>query len=326
MNHRQHLLRRKRPKRICLFGTSANPPTGTEGHAGIVQALVSLRKFDEVRVLPVYSHTFASKRNQLLGFDHRIAMCELAMEGISSSPEGTLLPPANTDASRKNNGLEGATATELVVSTKVVVSRAEEDSFRRMLVTSRAETDEEKALLRVGTADLLEMLMEDEATQEATQDNDDHNDDAVAIPKTEFSFCLGADTFMDLTDWKWKRSKDVLRLLEGRLVVVNRKQEGASKNDQVNQQQKQQQDKPSEQTLADLLRERINDTNTTPLANGEIILLDIPSLGDVSSSKIRNAGDKELVKHMLSLKVLDYVIANNLYGFGTKKKDGSIIG
>lgn len=314
MNHHQHLLRRKRPKRICLFGTSANPPTGTGGHAGIVQALVGLRKFDEVRVLPVYRHSFASKRGMLLGFDHRVAMCELAMEGILSSTGGPLmLPPADMDATRKDIGLEAG------VSTKVVVSRAEEDSFRRMLVTSRAETDEEKALLRVGTADLLEMLMEDENAQEESNDDDD----AGASPKTEFSFCLGADTFMDLTDWKWKRSKDVLRLLEGRLVVVNRKQEGASNNDEKKQQEE---DNPSEPTPADLLRERIEDTNATPLANGEIFLLDIPSLGDVSSSKIRNAGDKELVKHILSPKVLDYVIANNFYGFGTEKEDGSIIG
>jgi nicotinic acid mononucleotide adenylyltransferase len=323
MNHHHHLLRRKVPKRICLFGTSANPPTGIGGHAGIVKALVGLRKFDEVRVLPVYRHTFASKRDQLLGFDHRIAMCELAMEGISSSPGGKLLPPAYDTDTTPDLGMEAATGTHSAGGTRVVVSRAEEDSFRRMLVTSRAETDEEKALLRVGTADLLEMLMEDEKAQE--ENNDD--DDFVASPNTEFSFCLGADTFMDLTDWKWKRSKDVLRLLEGRLVVVNRKQEGAPKNNQNKQQQQQQkQDKSSEPIPTEPLRERIDDTNATPLANGEIILLDIPSLGDVSSSKVRNAGDKDLVKHMLSPKVLDYVIANNLYGFGTDKEDGSIIG
>jgi hypothetical protein len=66
-------------RRVCLFGTSANPPTGEGGHAGIVQHLADLtwksvcssanssggddqqeivQTFDEVRVLPVYKHMF----------------------------------------------------------------------------------------------------------------------------------------------------------------------------------------------------------------------------------------------------------------------------
>jgi hypothetical protein len=57
-------------KRICLFGTSANPPTGCGGHAGIVRFLASMTScntddihdtsllFNEVRVLPVYKHMF----------------------------------------------------------------------------------------------------------------------------------------------------------------------------------------------------------------------------------------------------------------------------
>jgi hypothetical protein len=57
-------------RRVCLFGLSADPPTGVGGHVGIVQALRMLLKtnrnnssddavFDEVRVLPVYRHTYA---------------------------------------------------------------------------------------------------------------------------------------------------------------------------------------------------------------------------------------------------------------------------
>lgn len=52
--------------KICLFGTSANPPTGLGGHTGIVSSLASIKstekentpKFDEIRVLPVYKHMF----------------------------------------------------------------------------------------------------------------------------------------------------------------------------------------------------------------------------------------------------------------------------
>mmetsp|Transcript_5492 Transcript_5492/g.7996 ORF Transcript_5492/g.7996 Transcript_5492/m.7996 type:complete len:82 (+) Transcript_5492:80-325(+) len=71
-------------KRVCLFGLSANPPTGSGGHLGVVSYLASLPHnywqdsvdnghsieefanketyFDEVRVLPVYQHMFSEKR------------------------------------------------------------------------------------------------------------------------------------------------------------------------------------------------------------------------------------------------------------------------
>eukprot|EP00553_Chaetoceros_curvisetus_P003568 CAMPEP_0204629914 /NCGR_PEP_ID=MMETSP0717-20131115/19180_1 /ASSEMBLY_ACC=CAM_ASM_000666 /TAXON_ID=230516 /ORGANISM="Chaetoceros curvisetus" /LENGTH=58 /DNA_ID=CAMNT_0051646983 /DNA_START=22 /DNA_END=195 /DNA_ORIENTATION=- len=54
-------------RRICLFGLSADPPTGKGGHMSIVQYLSNLKspldetqlEFDEVRVLPVYRHMFS---------------------------------------------------------------------------------------------------------------------------------------------------------------------------------------------------------------------------------------------------------------------------
>ena len=51
-----------RRKQVCLFGTSADPPTGQGGHLGIAQHLVSM-DFDEVRILPVYSHMFGVSKN-----------------------------------------------------------------------------------------------------------------------------------------------------------------------------------------------------------------------------------------------------------------------
>jgi hypothetical protein len=48
-----------RRKSICLFGLSADPPTGYGGHVGIVQALQQMDEWDEVWVLPVYRHTFS---------------------------------------------------------------------------------------------------------------------------------------------------------------------------------------------------------------------------------------------------------------------------
>jgi len=44
--------------------------------------------------------------------------------------------------------------------------------------------------------------------------------------------------------------------------------------------------------------------------------MDVPSLGDVSSSKVRNAEDKDLVKNVLSPGVFEYVVTHKLYGFG----------
>jgi Nicotinic acid mononucleotide adenylyltransferase len=87
----------KRRRRICLFGTSANPPTGKGGHVGIVRYLASLSfpttpmlqennqqiydcsynsspqqtsnqstsRFHEIRVLPVYKHMFDVSKTYL---------------------------------------------------------------------------------------------------------------------------------------------------------------------------------------------------------------------------------------------------------------------
>jgi nicotinic acid mononucleotide adenylyltransferase len=45
-------------KLICLFGLSADPPTGYGGHVGIAQTLQQQERWDEVWVMPVYRHTF----------------------------------------------------------------------------------------------------------------------------------------------------------------------------------------------------------------------------------------------------------------------------
>jgi hypothetical protein len=49
-------------KKICLFGLSADPPTGYGGHVGIVQTLQQQRIWDEVWVMPVYRHTFKVRK------------------------------------------------------------------------------------------------------------------------------------------------------------------------------------------------------------------------------------------------------------------------
>ena len=39
-------------------------------------------RFDEIRVVPVYRHMFASKRGKQASYDDRLEMCRLAFEGI----------------------------------------------------------------------------------------------------------------------------------------------------------------------------------------------------------------------------------------------------
>jgi hypothetical protein len=97
-------------RHVAVFGLSANPPTHTCGHAGVVRHVAPLA--DEVRaraggatprtrtrrasspaglpcartrthtpqlwVLPVFQHAFASKSN-LAPFEHRLRMCELGL-------------------------------------------------------------------------------------------------------------------------------------------------------------------------------------------------------------------------------------------------------
>lgn len=56
----QHHSKKTRRRQVCLFGLSADPPTGEGGHLGIVTHLSStMDLFDEVRVLPVYRHMFS---------------------------------------------------------------------------------------------------------------------------------------------------------------------------------------------------------------------------------------------------------------------------
>ncbi|KAG7397042.1 hypothetical protein PHYBOEH_001320 [Phytophthora boehmeriae] len=66
-------------REVLLFGLSANPPTGLQGHMGVVSHCRSL--YDEIWLLPVYQHIYSSKR-QLAPFHHRVEMCRLALQSL----------------------------------------------------------------------------------------------------------------------------------------------------------------------------------------------------------------------------------------------------
>ena len=310
-------------RRVCLFGTSANPPTGSGGHSGIVVALASLRlpptpdganiaakdgmannpplqlAFDEVRVLPVYQHMFSSKRRQQQlscdpstgqpTYDDRLEMCRLAFGHIASGEEG--------DGDGDGDGCGSA---------KVTISDAERICFESA-ASARVVQDCEMTAptdMRVGTADLLDMLMERE-------------------PETDFSFALGADTFMDLTDYKWKRSRDVTDLLHSRLMVIYRTMPSSTSFSRSH-------DSKRELSREDLL-ERINMINerqrakdaassvtpTQPQADPHSFarLLELSTLDATSSSEARSTLDETALRRLVAPGVLEYIKANRLYQF-----------
>src|SRR5262245_39596359 len=80
------------PKTVLLFGLSADPPTGLEGHDGIVRWGAESLRFpahetlpeapvDQVWVFPVYRHAFSEKR-QITPFAHRLEMARRAFEHL----------------------------------------------------------------------------------------------------------------------------------------------------------------------------------------------------------------------------------------------------
>ncbi|CAM9353715.1 unnamed protein product, partial [Hapterophycus canaliculatus] len=75
--------------KVLLFGTSGNPPTGRDGHSGMIEYFVNLGRFDEIWVLPVYQHMFSAKRSAMAErgaptYEDRIEMCRLAFEKLSA--------------------------------------------------------------------------------------------------------------------------------------------------------------------------------------------------------------------------------------------------
>ena len=154
---------------------------------------------------------------------------------------------------------------------KVTISDAEKKSFERI---AKDLSEEKRQSLRVGTADLLEMFQQEE-------------------PNVDFSFCLGSDTFLDLTSFKWKRSRDVLKLLEGRLVVFARKGTNAD------------------------LKEHIQQLEKTEGLNA--ILLEVPTLTSVSSSFVRSCTSEEDLSQCVPGEVLEYMRRNQLYAFSNDK-------
>lgn len=127
---------RHKAKTVCLFGLSADPPTGDQGHIGIVRALQEKKAWESIWVLPVYRHTYKvcgrcnagfsishqlmmkEKQDRLVSFEHRLRMCKLAFEPLNEQREH-----------HRNQTFADGNDEEKLMPTKVVVSDAERSSW-----------------------------------------------------------------------------------------------------------------------------------------------------------------------------------------------------
>jgi len=156
-------------------------------------------------------------------------------------------------------------------------------SYHHPQLSLSSTSEQGKRDLRVGTADLLDMLIEEN-------------------PSIELTFALGADTFMDLTRWKWRRSKDVIQLLKGRMVVFLRKMhEDANSENLITVQE---------------LRERVDDISSDfPCLKCNASFEKVPNLSSVSSSLVRDSLDEEYIQNKIGDRVLSYIKHKKLYRY-----------
>ncbi|KAJ1432696.1 hypothetical protein B484DRAFT_24626 [Ochromonadaceae sp. CCMP2298] len=182
-------------RRVAIFGSSANPPTGTSGHVGIVRHMVKSGLFDELWVLPVYQHMFAAKRH-LEAFEHRVQMCRLCME------------PESTSACR------------------VRVLEVEREAAEALLP---------KGVGRVGTVDVLDFICEKlRLPVDAHADGNAAAADAPAVDGEggsgdrlggvdggglQLHLLLGSDTFRDLASRKWKQADRIMKMATVHVIL-----------------------------------------------------------------------------------------------------------
>lgn len=175
----------------------------------------------------------------------------------------------------------------------------------------------------MGTADLLDMLM----------DRSNNSNSSSNGTQTEYSFALGADTFMDLSKLKWRRAEDIFQLLDGRLVVFHRKEEN-NESENVGMNMKTSDSKydlecsesnrnlslqSSGSTSMDL-NQRIDEiaeslSTKCPNLKENIKLLNVSNLTSISSSQVRDSVNDAFLTTALSPDVLEYLKTHRLYSF-----------
>ena len=269
-------------RRVCVFGTSADPPTGPLGHAGIVSHLASLSSFDKVLVVPVYRHMFREKRERGARnsdtyrdanseeegnrFERKMEMCRLQFEKETDSKE-----------------------TKRAV-TVVALERAIYEKKLSLLPPSPSPSL--VASVRVGTLDLLLHLQS-------------------LHPAAELSLCLGADSYADLCAGKWRGAKEITRLLQGRVHVIERPFEEPATGE------------AAKETAASLVARQnsaaaaaaATSSSSSPPPPHPATLHVVPTLGPVSSSQARQCTTVEALERIVGSKVAEYIVREKLFGF-----------
>lgn len=152
--------------------------------------------------------------------------------------------------------------------------------------------EEQKSKVRIGTADILTMLTTNE-------------------PNVEFTWALGADTFLDLASGKWRRTDEVFQLVGHRMVVFKRLFEGTDLGSgEINDGKKNEQDHDK------LLSESAEKwSKLDEDGNPTIRIVRIPSLTEASSSTVRKTSDEIKLRKLLTDDVLSFVKERKMYSF-----------
>jgi len=159
----------------------------------------------------------------------------------------------------------------------------------------------------VGTAALLEYLIETEGSiEQQFPDEDEGMGSSSNAATPEFALCLGADTFLDLIDGKWRESGRVLDLIQGRILVFYRPPSSSTSTSSVADAESGNALKRRKQERFDLLQRRVDEV---PNAR----LLRVDGLEDISSSQVRSCTDVSELRRMVVPGVLEYMRQHKLY-------------
>lgn len=119
-------------------------------------------------------------------------------------------------------------------------------------------------------------------------------------PDVDFTLALGADTFIDLASGKWRRTKDVFSSVGHRMVVFRRITDDSDSND-------------ADSKTDRLVQESIAKWQSTGSSQSSLRVIQIPTLGKVSSSAVRRSTDATTLKEMLASGVLEYIQRRRMY-------------
>lgn len=135
-------------------------------------------------------------------------------------------------------------------------------------------------------------------------------------PNVEFTLALGADTFVDLVNGKWRRSEDVLKLVEYRIVVFRRLIEEDNDFDDALSSAKEIEQYDEVQECIAKLQLQLDSTTKPAITVTQIPTTTKSNAGlSVSSSAARNTSDETVLREILSADVLDYIRERKMYAF-----------